>query len=232
MKAISRYLRAGILLATLLVLAGCATYPGGGGYPSSYPGGSYAQQIVGTVQDVDPNGRLMLSEDSSGYGGRSIEVYFDQRTPLHYQGRTHPVAGLERGDRIRVETDSSGGRLYARSIELIQNVRDSGYGSGGYGSGGYGSGGYGSGSTGDLRGTIAYVDTRTRLIELDRPGYGGGYEGRVRVRYDDRTLVEYGGRTYRPEDLDRGDGVRIQARQAGSEWWADRIWVEYNAGGR
>ncbi|HEY5612533.1 MAG TPA: hypothetical protein VIK70_02970, partial [Lysobacter sp.] len=73
-----------------------------------------------------------------------------------------------------------------------------------------------------------------RVIELDRGGYGGSSYGgsRARVRYDERTVVEYQGRRYRPEDLERGDEVRIQARQLGSEWLAERIWVERSARGR
>ena len=72
-------------------------------------------------------------------------------------------------------------------------------------------------------GTVAFVDTRARLIGLGGDGYGRDRQ----LRYDGRTTVEYQGRLYRPEDLDRGDQVRIQVRRRGNgEWLAERIVVE------
>ena len=224
------------LLASLAVLTGCASYGGyPGGYPQPYPDRPYpdqglpgqygASQLSGTVQGVDLNSRRVILA-TEGYGGsRRVDLYFDQRTQLVYQGRVHAVEGLEAGDRIRVDAVRSNGRLWARTIEVVQNVRD------GYGGGYPGDSGYGDRS-GDLRGTIGYVDTRARVIELDSAGYGGGYAGnRMRVRYDERTVVEYRGERYRPENLERGDLVRIQARPGGygaggSDWLAERVWVE------
>ena len=59
-------------------------------------------------------------------------------------------------------------------------------------------------------------------------GYGGG----LQVAYDARTTVEYQGRSYRPENLQRGDLVRVQARQVGynNQWLAERIYVERSYG--
>lgn len=218
------------LLATALgamaLLSGCMATNGYGGYP---PGGQYpntgqyphypqqpypgpgAGQVVGTVLSMDPRGRLLLSADNSGYGGgygsgARVEVMFDQRTRLVYQGRVEPVTGLEPGDVVRVEVATSGGRPYARHIELLQDVRG-------------GSGQYGN----QLGGAVAFVDPRARVIEFTRGGYSGVPE---RVRYDERTQVEYRGRLYRPENLERGDVIRIQARRWGNEWLAERILVE------
>ncbi len=234
------------LIALVLALSGCATgmggFPqGGGSYPgSSYPDQSYPQQstanqLVGTVQNVDPGGgRIVLDARSSGYGSTSrVEVFFDQRTQLVYQGQAYPVSGLEPGDEIRIATTRSGNRLWAGSIELLRNVRDSGgYNDGGYNNGGYNGGNQNSGGNGnDLRGEVGYVDTRSRFIELARGAVGGNY-GAQRIRYDERTLVEYQGQRYRVENLQRGDIVRIQARQYGNEWVAERIWVEQDANRR
>ena len=53
----------------------------------------------------------------------------------------------------------------------------------------------------------------------------------MQMVYDDRTTVEYQGRTYRPDNLQRGDIVRIQARQVGNnQWLAERIIVERSIG--
>jgi hypothetical protein len=125
-----------LLLSGCLVLAGCATgygsgqgnYPDGSYYPGGYGdqyGGQYgSQRFIATVEGVDArNGRLLLGVD----GGRSrIEVLFDNRTRLYYQGRQYPMAGLERGDGISVDAVQSGGRWYATQVEVVRNVRDSG----------------------------------------------------------------------------------------------------------
>lgn len=221
-------------IVAALLLPGCMTTDGHGGYPpgqqypdqpypgQTYPGQGYpgqsANQLVGTVQGVD-NGRLVLSAESTGYSGgygsgSPVDVYFDQRTQLHYQGQAYPVTGLEPGDRIRIDATQSGGRLWARSIELLQNVRDRQGGN------------YGSN---DLGGAVTFVDPRARVIAFTRGGYSGAT---AQVHYDERTVVEYRGQTYRPEYLERGDVVRIQARQWGNEWLAERIVVETSARAR
>lgn len=216
-----------------LALSGCMTTDGFGGYPpgGQYPqpgppGGQYPQQpypgqsanqLVGTVQAVE-NGRLILSSENAGYsggygGGARIDVYFDQNTQLYYQGQSHPVTGLEPGDRIRIDAAQSGGRLWARSIEVLQNVRDAQGGQ------------YGNA----LGGAVTFVDTRARVIAFTRGGYAGETS---QVRYDERTVVEYRGQSIRPDSLQRGDVVRIQARQWGNEWLAERVVVETSASQR
>ncbi|MBA2237353.1 MAG: hypothetical protein H0W24_01425, partial [Lysobacter sp.] len=130
-----------------------------------------------------------------------------------------------------VQTGQSGGRLFARSVEVVHNVRDGQPGGGQYG-GQYGDqygGQYGGGQQygNELRGTVGFVDARSRTIDLERGGYGGD---RIRVRYDDRTLVEYQGRRYNPRDLDPGDQVIIHTRRIGNnEPVAERIIVERSA---
>ena len=50
----------------------------------------------------------------------------------------------------------------------------------------------------------------------------------VTVYYDTGTVVEYDGRTYRPENLERGDEVRVEVRRDGSRYEADEIQVVEN----
>ena len=233
-----------VLLAASLLLAGCGTgggypgsgYPSGGypgnDYPGSYDNGYGNGRLLGTVQDVDlNNGRLTLSADTGGYqqggyqqggyqqgsyGSSSVEVYFDRSTQLVYQGRVQAIEGLERGDRISIDAVQSQGRLWARQIEVVQNVRAApGGGSNDYG--------------GALRGAVSFVDPRARLIGITRGGYSGD---RLQVSYDQRTQVEYQGQRYRVEQLDPGDVVRIQTRPMGNGWLAERIWVEVDARSR
>ena len=118
------------------------------------------------------------------------------------------VTGLERGDGVSVDVVRSNGELWARQIEVVRNVRDS-----------YGGGNYG----GDLRGAVSFVDPRAQIIGITNGGYDARRE---QVRYDSRTVVEYRGRRVRPEQLESGDMVSIQARRSGNGWLAERVRVE------
>lgn len=206
-------------VSIFMLLSGCIA-PGGYGQPApNYPS-QYDSQLQGTVDGADArNNRIFVIVDDPRTGrAQRREVRYDQRTRLFYQGREQAVDGLERGDVIRVDVTQSRGVLWARAIEVVRSVREGGYGYG-YGD----DGGYGS----DLRGAVGVVDTRARLIRLDGAGYGNNSQ----VTYDARTTVEYQGRSYRPENLQRGDIVRIQARRLGSnQWLAERIIVERSAG--
>jgi len=218
-----------VALAAVLLLAGCATGYGGGypgsGYPGGQSGGYGTQRLVGTVLDVDPyNGRLRIGDDRHG-GSRPLEVRFDRNVLVVYRGQQVAVDGLERGDRVSMEVESSGGRYWARRIEVVQNVRE-GYGSDRYGGDPYGGGSYGGGN---LEGAVDYIDAQRRMIVLTRGGYSGSRET---VYYDGNTLVDYGGRQYRPEQLERGDVISIQARRLNDGWLAERIRVEVDVRSR
>lgn len=228
------------IAATFLLLAACATpgAPGGyGGYPEDrggygYPDGAqrapYETTLTGTVEGMDPrSGRItvVLDDPRSGRAQRA-DLRYDQRTRLWYQGQEHAVEGLEQGDVVRVSGTDSGREFLADTIEVVHNVRDGGYGRD-YGRDprdGYGrNDGYGE----ELRGTVAAVDPRAGLLRLDGEGYGGGYGRGAELAFDSHTTVEYQGRRYRPEDLERGDRVRVQARRVGDgRWLAERIFVE------
>ena len=192
-----------------LVLAGCVSTGGGGYGGGQVDRGGYSgygdQRVMGTVEDVDTRyGRILLSGEDR-YGSRSsrIAVRFDRNTRLFYQGRQQAVTGLERGDRISVDAVRSGNELWARQIEVVHNVRD-----------GYG-GGYGDAYGNDLRGAVSFVDPRAQVIGISSGGYGGRSE---QIRYDNRTLVEYRGRRVRPDQLERGDVILVQARRWGNGW--------------
>ncbi len=213
-------------LATALALSGCMSIGGLGGYPgggypdgSSYPGQGYppqqgaGQSIVGNVDQTDHgNGRFMMRTDGSGYGayGNRIEIYYDRNTPAYFRGQQVAPSGLETGDQIRVQATQSSGRWYARSIEVLQDVRSGG---------GYGSQPYGNA----LGGSVTSVDARNGLLYFTRGGYSGSND---RVRFDQYTTVEYRGQRYRVDQLERGDVIRIEGRQLGNEFLAQRIIVD------
>ena len=93
-----------------------------------------------------------------------------------------------------------------------------------------------SNSSYDIRGTVDSVDTSTRSIYLTNvSGYNSmlssGGSSTVRVYYDDRTTVNYQGKSYRPEDLERGDQVSANVAESGNRLLADAMTVTYNANG-
>src|SRR6266513_2454359 len=106
-------------------------------------------------------------------------------------------------------------------------------------SGNYGDILNGGSRTYDIRGTVDSVDTNNRSISLTNvSGYnnslagGGGYGNTVRVYYDDRTSLSYQGRTYRPEDLERGDQVTVHVNDNGNnQLMAQSMDVTYDARG-
>jgi len=86
-----------------------------------------------------------------------------------------------------------------------------------------------------IRGTVDSVDANSRSIYLTNvTGYNtnlntGGSS--VRVYYDDRTTINYQGRTYRPDQLERGDEVTVNVNQNGNQLIAETMDVTYNTRG-
>lgn len=219
----SRITRAvGALLATA-ALTGCVGYPAGG-YGGSdpygrYPDRGYGMQVVsGSVESFDArSGRILLASDGGyqDYGNRSVEVWIDGNTRLFHQGREQDPGGLERGDRVRVDVQDDGRRLWARTIEVTHNVREGG--------------GYPGGYAGGFEGAVRYVDLGRRVIEVTR----GGYAGRVeQVYFDERTRFDYRGQRVDARQLEPGDIVRVDARPSGNGWYADAVWVTVDARSR
>jgi len=91
---------------------------------------------------------------------------------------------------------------------------------------------------GDLQGTVASVNTRDRLIYVDRAGLDDRYQLRnddrsgsgdtVAISYDDSTLVRYQGRSFRPGDLERGDRIQASLERNGDYLLAQQIDVLYD----
>ncbi|HEX9457936.1 MAG TPA: DUF5666 domain-containing protein [Thermoanaerobaculia bacterium] len=97
---------------------------------------------------------------------------------------------------------------------------------------------YGNGSnrngTYQLRGTVDSIDMRNQSIYLTNvSGYSSSLNTRggdsVRVFYDNRTVLSYQGRTYRPDQLERGDEVSVRVDQSGNRLLAQSMDVTYNS---
>lgn len=223
-----RRARYAALMAVMILSTACSSGDlggilGGGG--TTDPGSSsYGSELRGTVDYVDTrdqfiqltnvSGRSNLSNDS---GGNRVRVYYDTRTSVEYQGRSYRPEDLERGDEIAIRVDDQNGRYTAQSIAVVRDV-----------SGGSSSGTYGDTYDTRVRGTVSYVDTRNRTIELSE----GTFSNQTTVvAYDTNTAVDYDGRRYRAEDLQRGDEVEVTVREVSGRRVASAIRVTRNAAG-
>lgn len=174
-----------------------------------FGGGSSSNQnyeLRGTVDYVDAGSRSVYLRDVSGYNrsmlssgsGDSVRVYYDDRTPVSYQGQNYRPEDLERGDVVSVRVDESGNNLVAESMTVVSDVSSGSSSS---------LPAYGS----NIRGTVRYVDTSRRTIEVDR-----GNGSLMTVQYDTNTPVYYSNQNYRVADLERGDEIDIAVRDLGS----------------
>ena len=80
----------------------------------------------------------------------------------------------------------------------------------------------------DVRGTVERVDTGSRIIWLEAEDYRSelrNEDDQVALYYDDQTRVEFEGRTYDPEDLERGDRIAADVERSGSRLVANQIEV-------
>jgi hypothetical protein len=210
-------------LVTLLS-GGCALFGGGESGDSRPPtttAPASGSMIRGTVSAVDAQTRtLTLSADASPQqqslrndGGAQVLGY-DTSTTVHYQERTYRPEDLEPGDRIEATVERSGDRLVARRIDVLSDVSAAGQVPQ-------------PNVPARLDATVRWVDARNRTIELEPLG---GDRRAVIAAYDESTRVEYEGRSYRPENLERGDVVQVRTRVEGGRIVADEIDVLRDGG--
>lgn len=194
----------------LILLAAC----GSSGMGDILGGGNSNQQnyeLRGTVESVDLNSRSIWLSNVSGYNssmlsnsgsGNNVRVYYDDQTPVEFNGQNYRPSDLERGDQVSVRVDESGNNLVAESMTVIRDVSS---GNSSYPT--YPSGSYES----TIRGTVRYVDSSRRTIEVDR-----GSGSTTFVEFDTNTPVRFNNQTYNPVDLERGDEIDIRARDLGN----------------
>lgn len=195
----------------LVLLAACGST--GGGLGDILGGGGAGNQsnyeIRGTVDSVDANNQSIELRNVSGLSsmlssgrGDTARVYYDRNTPVEYQGQSYRPEDLERGDQVTVRIDESGNRLIAQRIAVTHNAAQGGSTYPGNSNGNYMS---------SVRGTVRYVDTGRRSIEIDR-----GSGSPVFVEFENNTPVYFSNNTYRVSDLERGDEVDIRVRDMGN----------------
>lgn len=196
----------------LVLLAACGSTGmgdilGGGGSGTNQQN----YEIRGTVESVDLNSRSIYLSNVSNYNssmlsnggsGNTVRVYYDDRTPVEFNGQSYRPSDLERGDQVAVRVDESGNNLLAESMTVIRDVSS---GNSSYPS--YPSGSYES----NIRGTVRYVDASRRTIEVDR-----GNGSTTFVEFDTNTPVRFNNQNYNPVDLERGDEIDIRVRDLGN----------------
>jgi hypothetical protein len=137
---------------------------------------------------------------------------FDSSTVVEYQGqKSYNPQDLEIGDQIEAQVERSGNLLRARSIKVVYSMS--------------GSSGTNTAAGTAWDGTVRSVNSGNRTIELvqsSREQYP------VTVHYDANTRVEFQGRSYKPEDLERDDAVQVRTHSSGSQMIADQIVVTRN----
>ena len=227
-----RHLALAAIATLTLLLAGCGSSGLGdilgGPQSSSYPGGS-SSDLYGTVNSVD-SGRQQINVTVNDYNGtRSMWVPYDSRTQVTYQNQYGSPTQLERGDQVTIRMRSNG---VADLITVTQSVSSSTYPNGGnYPNYPNNQGTYPSSqSAGRISGTVNYVDTQARLIQLSNSYINGlrTNDNTYTIYYDARTRVMYQGRDYTPADLERGDQVDVTTYNTGGQVLADTITVTRN----
>ena len=192
------------------VSSGSSTYPGSGVYDST---------IRGTVRYVDTSrGTIEIDRGS----GSLMTVDFSSSTPVYWNNQTYRVGDLERGDEIEIRLSDSGtSRHLARDITVIRSVSSSG-----------GTFGNSSSQMSTIRGTVRYVDTSRRTIELESASWASGFQSgansgsRVIISYGSNTSVDVSGRLHPVSGLERGDVIEVQVSNPNATTpFADRIWL-------
>jgi dipeptidyl aminopeptidase/acylaminoacyl peptidase len=218
-------------LVAAIVLTGCGSSGIGDILGGSTGSGTSTDQsltnVRGTVERVNTTERyIVVDREDSSYnlrngGDDEVVLYYDDRTTVEHQGRNYEPNDLEAGDRILAEVDESGGRLRVDEIQVLYDVTG--------GASDNDNDDYADDDrydndvrTTELRGTVRYVDTRDQTLELEP---STGRSGLVVVHYDTSTIVEFEGRRYKPENLERGDQVEIEVRNLNGRMIAEEILV-------
>jgi Domain of unknown function (DUF5666) len=217
MKSARRWIIS-LSLATL-VSTGCGLLETEGGSPAPSPSPApSATSVSGTVRSVDAQART-LSVDTGSANQQSLRnaermvLSYDGATVVEYQGqKSYNPQDLEAGDRIEVQAERSATLLLARHIKVISSVSG-------------GSGPSGAANTA-WEGIVRAVNSDTRTIEVAQ---SGREQYPVIVYYDANTRVDFQGRAYRPEDLERDDAVQVSTHRSGNQLIAERIVVTRNA---
>lgn len=205
-----------------IVTSGCGLLGGGGGSttPSPSPTPTSAAAVSGTVQFVDAQAHTLTvgagASNQMNLRNRDRTVLtYDSSTVVEYQGqKSYNPQDLEVGDQIEAQVEHSGNLLLARNIRVVYSVS--------------GNSATNSVAVTSLNATVRSVNSGNRTIELVQ---SGREQYPVTVYYDANTRVDFQGRSYKPEDLERDDVVEVRTHSSGSQVIADQIIVTRDTNG-
>jgi hypothetical protein len=197
---------------------------------------------------VEPSGvyRNQLRNDDD-----QIALHYDDSTEVEYDGKTYEPRALEVGDRIVARVDDTGSRLYARDIEVTYDVTandrsdddrydddreadDDRYGRDDdrYDRDDDRYDRDNDTDVAEVRGKVRWLDEDRKVLEIEDASWGWSAsrdrdrdDDVIEVHYDSNTVVEYRGKRYAPENLERGDEIQVEVRDLGSRYLADEILV-------
>jgi hypothetical protein len=78
--------------------------------------------VGGTVQKIDRL-RNRVAVKTFGDGGKKMTFAFDERSHIYRDGVETTERGIRQGDRVYVDTMLDGGRLFARNIRVVTNLK-------------------------------------------------------------------------------------------------------------
>jgi len=182
--------------------------------------GRHVREVRGTMESVDPNEQAILIRPGDGGGpdDRDLVIHYDDDTRVEFQGRSFGVESLERGDQISAAVERGPDGLLTEVIQVIHDVRG---GETMPGDRGRREEERGEPEAMELRGVVRSNDSHRQALEVER----AGSKSVVEVGYDDNTDVEFQGRHYSPDNLEKGDAVEIELREEGGRPVADKIVV-------
>jgi len=207
-----------VAAVALLALAGCGSLGDiYGNNPSS--NGTYNNQVRGTVDSVDLNNHSIVLTNvsgmesmlsSSGSNGNSVRIYYDNNTNVQWNGRSYRPEDLDRGDQVDVRVTQSGNRLMADAMTVTYNSSTAST-----------SHPSNNNDYSTIRGTVRYVDTASRTIQLEQTNWISGFNtntnySTLTVQYDPNTSVSVNGQSYPVTNLERGDMVEVQVQNLGT----------------
>jgi len=75
--------------------------------------------IGGTVDKID---RIHNRVNVKVFGGSRMSLHFDERTHIYRDGVETTERGIQKGERVYVDTQLDGARLFARNIRVVTNA--------------------------------------------------------------------------------------------------------------
>jgi hypothetical protein len=200
------------------------TYDARGGMASSSPSSptyGNGSVITGTIRSIDTS-RHTMSVDA-GYGSY-VTVDWVSNTPVYFNGRTYAPGDLEVGDQVNVRVSGgNGSRVSAQDITVTRSISGTGSNNGTYSNG-----------IQTVRGTVRYIDTAARTIQLESTSWMNGFQtntggNTITIRYDPTARVDVSGQLYPLSNLERGDVIDVTLEANGSSnYLAQRITLVRN----